>query len=158
MLAGALVRRISRGCRRFFAPWAGRPQGANSRKRVPPAPKIFEGGSPMLADAFTATAAATTTTFGLAGLGLEGLGIEGLGLEGLALEGLGLLLPTSSTALLAFPSAKQLFQYLCRNVDCTLGLEGLALESFVFSLPTSLTAFLAFPGAKQLLQHPCPNI
>ena len=99
MLAGALVRRISRGCRRFFAPWAGRPQGANSRKRVPPAPKIFEGGSPMLADAFTATAA-TTTTFGLAGLGLEDLGIEGLGTEGLGLEGLALesfdlLLPAS---------------------------------------------------------------
>ena len=100
MLAGALVRRISRGCRRFFAPWAGRPQGANSRKRVPPAPKIFEGGSPMLADAFTATAATTTTTFGLAGFGLEGLGIEGLGIEGLGLEGLALesfdlLLPAS---------------------------------------------------------------
>ena len=110
MLAGALVRRIRRWCRRFFAPWAGRPQGANSRKRVPPAPKIFEGGSPLLADAFTATAA-TTTIFGLAGLGLEDLGIEGLGTEGLGIEGLG----TEG-----------------------LGLEGLALESFDLLLPASL--------------------
>ena len=39
-------------------------------------------------------------------VGLEGLALEGLGLEGPILEGFGLLLPTSLTALLAFPGAK----------------------------------------------------
>ena len=49
-------------------------------------------------------------------VGLEGLALEGLGLEGPVLEGFGLLLPTSLTALLAFPGAEQLCQYLCQNI------------------------------------------
>ena len=44
------------------------------------------------------------------------VGLEGLVLEGPVLESFGLLLPTSLTALLAFPGAEQLCQYLCQNI------------------------------------------
>ena len=44
VLAGALI--ITFACPCFFAPQAGRPQGASLFQRVPPAPKNFGGGSP----------------------------------------------------------------------------------------------------------------
>ena len=75
--------------------------------------------------------------------------LEGLVLEELALESFGLLLPTSLTALLAFPGAEQLCQYLCQNIR---------LHSWLVLVPSSFanifanirifwTALLAFLGA-----------